>query len=332
MKPTKRNYLFDNLKVLLIFLVVVGHSLEKYIDNSLALRSIYFFIFMFHMPLFIYVSGYFSKTIGSYRKNAIKDLLLPFILFNIIWYISVGDFTFPLYYAGWTLWYLISLFFWRFFLKDIIKVKYILLLSIILGLIVGFSNKYMDFLSFSRTIAFLPFFLLGYYSNSSTINKIKKYSKAKSILGLITFVVLAFLITKYGNINYKFLYMSESYTSSGFGMLQGIILRALFYVFAILVSVFIINLVSSKKLNLSKIGGATLIIYLGHIYLIRFFSTLIPAFISPLLNLCIIIISSFLICWVLSLPILFHVYKYVSAKINHSIHNIMRRIRKLNPL
>ena len=182
MKKRKRNYLFDNLKVLLIFLVVVGHSLENYIGYNVILRSIYFFIFMFHMPLFVYISGYFSKNIEKCRKNAIKGLLIPFILFNIIWYASVGNFKFPIYYAGWTLWYLISLSVWRFFLKDIIKIKWVLGLSIILGLLVGYVDKYSDLLSFSRIVAFLPFFLLGYYSDNSTINKVKKYSKIVSIL------------------------------------------------------------------------------------------------------------------------------------------------------
>ena len=43
MEETKRNYLFDNLKVLLIFIVVYGHSLENYINNDMVLRSIYFY-------------------------------------------------------------------------------------------------------------------------------------------------------------------------------------------------------------------------------------------------------------------------------------------------
>jgi len=162
MEESKRDYLFDNLKVLLIFLVVFGHSLENYIDNNMVLRSIYFFIFMFHMPLFIYISGYFSKNIDKCRKNASKDLLMPFIFFNIIWYVSIGKLDRPIYYAGWTLWYLLSLFLWRFFLKDIIKVKWILGLSIILGLLIGFYDMSIDLLSFSRTFAFFPFFLIRF--------------------------------------------------------------------------------------------------------------------------------------------------------------------------
>ena len=326
MEEKKRNYLFDNLKVLLIFLVVTGHLLENYIDNNMALRSIYFFIFMFHMPLFIYVSGYFSKNVKKCRKNAVKDLLIPFIFFNIIWYVSIGNFKFPIYYAGWTLWYLLSLFIWRFFLVDIIKVKWILGLTIILGLIVGFDDKYVYLLSFTRTFSFLPFFLFGYYSNDSTINKIKSFPKIVSILGLISISVFAFIVTNYNIINFRFLYMSESYKSFGLGIGQGMLLRSLFYIFAILVSIFIINLVSSKKYNLSKVGANTLIIYLGHIYVIRLIDTLVPTMNSTIPDLCIVIVYSILICTILSLPIFYKIYDYVFGKINYCRQIILNDI------
>lgn len=327
LKETKRNYLFDNLKVLLIFLVVFGHSLENYIDKNTILRSIYFFIFMFHMPLFIYVSGYFSKTIGNCRKNAVVDLLIPFVFFNIVWYASIGNFNFPIYYAGWTLWYLLSLFFWRFFLKDIIKIKWVLGLSIVLGLSVGALDKYMDLLSFSRTFAFLPFFLLGYYSNKTIINKINKFSKIISILGLISIGSFAFLINKYEIIDYKFLYMSQSYKSFGLGIFQGVLLRALFYILALVISIFIINLISIKKMNLSKLGGKTLIIYLGHIYLIRLFYNLLPGFNSTIDDLISIIIISIIICAILSMPTFFNLYNYYFGKINYYINTILVKLR-----
>lgn len=55
-----RNYKYDNLKALLIFLVVFGHVLESVPGEYR--RIIYLTIYTFHMPMFIYISGYFSKT------------------------------------------------------------------------------------------------------------------------------------------------------------------------------------------------------------------------------------------------------------------------------
>ncbi|HZK85628.1 MAG TPA: acyltransferase family protein [Desulfosporosinus sp.] len=328
MEDKRRNYLFDNLKVLLIVLVVLGHALKN-IDNDIVLRSIYILIFMFHMPLFIFISGYFSKNVDKCRNNAVKQLLIPFIVFNIIWYASVGNFKFPLYSAGWTLWYILSLFFWRFFLKNIIKIKWILGLSIVLGLLVGIVDKYGSILSFSRTFAFLPFFLVGYYSDNSTINKIKAFPKVISILGLTSIGVLAFSIANYNLLDYKFLYMAQPYESTGLGVVQGILLRAIFYLLAIAMSSFVINLVPRRKLAFSKLGASTMVIYLGHIYMLKFLNGFIPTFNSSFANLGITLVYSILICVVLSLPIFTKLYNAVFGNFNYVLDRLYGKAKSI---
>ena len=63
----ERIYYWDNLKCLLIFLVVVGHFLiPVYHDSGRSIEAVYFFIYLFHMPAFIFVSGFFAK---SYLKK-----------------------------------------------------------------------------------------------------------------------------------------------------------------------------------------------------------------------------------------------------------------------
>lgn len=57
----ERDYLFDNYKVFLIFLVVIGHFIEPSYTNNEFLYTLKWFIFSFHMPAFIFISGYFSK-------------------------------------------------------------------------------------------------------------------------------------------------------------------------------------------------------------------------------------------------------------------------------
>src|SRR5665648_805103 len=284
MEDKRRNYLFDNLKVLLIVLVVLGHALKN-IDNDIVLRSIYILIFMFHMPLFIFISGYFSKNVDKCRNNAVKQLLIPFIVFNIIWYASVGNFKFPLYSAGWTLWYILSLFFWRFFLKNIIKIKWILGLSIVLGLLVGIVDKYGSVLSFS--------------------------------------------IANYNLLDYKFLYMAQPYESTGLGVVQGILLRAIFYLLAIAMSSFVINLVPRRKLAFSKLGASTMVIYLGHIYMLKFLNGFIPTFNSSFANLGITLVYSILICVVLSLPIFTKLYNAVFGNFNYVLDRLYGKAKSI---
>ena len=57
----QRDYLYDNYKAFLIFLVVIGHFIEPAYTNHEFLYTLKWFIFAFHMPAFIFISGYFSK-------------------------------------------------------------------------------------------------------------------------------------------------------------------------------------------------------------------------------------------------------------------------------
>ena len=62
----ERDYFFDNLKAVLIFLVVLGHFLLPiHGDNPLVVVKR--LIYIFHMPLFVFVSGYFAKKILQLR-------------------------------------------------------------------------------------------------------------------------------------------------------------------------------------------------------------------------------------------------------------------------
>ena len=64
-----RNPYFDNAKAILIILVVIGHIIEPFIEDIYTLKIIYEFIYTFHMPAFILLSGYFFKTYQRFFKN-----------------------------------------------------------------------------------------------------------------------------------------------------------------------------------------------------------------------------------------------------------------------
>lgn len=271
MEERKRNYLIDNLKVLLIFFVVLGHVIEYYIQDNIMLRSIYIFIYFFHMPLFVFVSGYLSKNVQKSSKGTIKSLLIPYIVFNIIWYSLVylvtSELMLLIIYPGWTLWYLISLFFWRVSLKYLVRFKYILPMSIIGGLLVGALPRGGVVLSLSRTITFLPFFLLGYYTSETHLKKISKIGKGKALLGVGVAIVLAFYVGKTNSVDYSFFYHSKSYVSSGISTYVGVFLRGGLYIGATLLSICVLNLLPTRKLFFTSIGEKTMSIYLFHPYL-----------------------------------------------------------------
>lgn len=65
---TGRNKTYDGLKFLLIVLVTIGHFSEPYRYTHSMIGAGYSVIYLFHMPLFILLSGYFSKHI-TLKKN-----------------------------------------------------------------------------------------------------------------------------------------------------------------------------------------------------------------------------------------------------------------------
>ena len=85
---TKRIEKWDNLKFFLILFVVVGHFCEYFIGNNAVARDIFVFIYSFHMPLFIFVSGLFSKkNIDEKRYEKMFSFVIVFFLINIFLFV-----------------------------------------------------------------------------------------------------------------------------------------------------------------------------------------------------------------------------------------------------
>ena len=119
-----RDYQLDNIKGLMIYLVVVGHVLVQLypggLNGDILIRLFYCVIYSFHMPVFVFISGYFSKRAGdyaSYAKKVTNGCLLPYLIFNFAYgvlyslpshnYMKIIDILSP----KWTLWFFLSLFF-----------------------------------------------------------------------------------------------------------------------------------------------------------------------------------------------------------------------------
>lgn len=322
-KIKSRNYLLDNLKVVLIFLVVFGHVIEYYIKDNSVLRTIYIFIYIFHMPLFVFVSGYLSKNFYRMKRKAIRNLLIPYIIFNMIWYTAVyigtKRFMFSVISPGWTLWYLLSLFFWRVSLKYLVRFRYILIVSFLVGAVVGVIPSVGSLLSISRTIVFLPFFLLGYYTKEHHLNKISNFNKILAMLGIIIFLLFSIYIVKMNLFDYKFLYYSYSFKALGVSLINGVIFRLVLYVSSIIFSICVISLVPKKNHSYTHLGKATMNIYVFHIYLVMLVYFFIPKWNMGIVKNIFVLLSPFLIIYILSRKRTNKVYEGIFYPVNVSV-------------
>ncbi|MGO2174886.1 MAG: acyltransferase family protein, partial [Staphylococcus equorum] len=196
----KRDYFFDNARAVLIFLVVFGHLLQPYNEASTYLSSLYLTIYSFHMPAFLFISGYFAKKAGEagYLEKVSKKLLIPYIIFfgffSLYYYLTGKEDSvqFDPFDPVFALWFLLTLFFFHVILvivKDY-KPYFVLPIAIIFSLFAGYSDNIDNYLSFSRTIMFFPIFYLGYLftSKHTQILRNKKFVPI-AIIVLVGFYV-----------------------------------------------------------------------------------------------------------------------------------------------
>lgn len=73
-----RDHQFDNIRLILIFFVIFGHLIEYFAAGGILYRWIY----SFHMPVFIFVSGYFAKFDP---KKIVCNILVPYVLLQILY-------------------------------------------------------------------------------------------------------------------------------------------------------------------------------------------------------------------------------------------------------
>ena len=80
----KRSAYWDNIKGFLILLVVFAHILFQLQDISFTINGIVDYIYMFHMPAFVFVSGFFGKSEHSHSFESMIKLIFLYFIFNSI--------------------------------------------------------------------------------------------------------------------------------------------------------------------------------------------------------------------------------------------------------
>ena len=70
----KREIIFDNARAILILLVVFGHMLQPYTSGDKYLSALYLVIYSFHMPTFLFISGYFENIDKPYYLEKFQNV------------------------------------------------------------------------------------------------------------------------------------------------------------------------------------------------------------------------------------------------------------------
>lgn len=275
----KRIALWDNLKFLLIIFVVIGHYTQQFRADNETLQRIYVFIYSFHMPIFIFVTGLFSKKAVD-EKNIKKVLpyLTCFFATTLILFITKALLgwapVFELFSPSGISWYLMSMFFMfliTMLIKDY-KPQYIFVLSLIIGVMCGFvQTENPDFFTWMRTLTFYPFFCLGYISDREKIEKAtnKISIKITAVIFFVSIYLLIYFYPKQANKISRLNTARHTYSELGRFAPYGWELRLLTYAISFAAIFLLISLIPRKRIKgFTSLGERTLGIYMFHYVII----------------------------------------------------------------
>jgi fucose 4-O-acetylase-like acetyltransferase len=274
--PTGRIYFLDNLKYILITLVVMCHAIEPFLEYSLSLKALWMYSEIFVMPLFVFVSGYNSKH--ATNSNNILNIskvcsfmilyIILFVAIDIIRFINGGDFSYHFLSVSNASWYLFAMCLWYLLLPVFSKIKPAIAIpfTIVFALLIGYYSEASDFLVMSRVICFFPVFLSGYFLKADVISKLVKTRFVFRILALIFLVGLLFIVYRYLPIAYQFrpiVTARNPYINMANPEI-GVYARFFWYIAIVLTGIAIFLLIPRCKTFFTKLGARTLQIYILH--------------------------------------------------------------------
>ncbi len=269
-----RLVVFDNLKFMLIALVVIGHFADCYTAEHSSMRSLFLFIYSFHMPLFIFVSGLFVKQMGdSDRLNwnrIISFVAIGFLMKGIsavLTFVSSGWVPFSLLSDGGPAWFMFAIAAYTalvWILRNVRK-SYVLVFSVALALLAGYDASVGDFLYLSRILVFFPFFWAGYCLSPAQVDGFTAKRGVRIVsavaLGVAVAVCILFISEVYGI--RPFFTGRNSYEACGVDC--AIVFRALAYCASAVMCVAVMAFTPRRRIPLvSAFGPRTLQVYVWH--------------------------------------------------------------------
>lgn len=275
-KGSNRNFYLDNLKFILILFVVVSHFALK-LTHLNEIKYLIYFIYIFHMPCFIFVNGYLAKRMncgGKLKVDKIFMILWMYLFFKIgnviLEYMFHQEIDINLFRDKAAPWYLLALSIWYLSVPMLerIKTEYLIGGSIFIGLMAGYIGNFREIFSLSRVFVFFPFFIIGFCLTEKQLEAFLDRKLKIPAIVLLT-AVLGCMILFWEQIRpfREIVYGGTSYRIAlGEFSNYGFFVRGVWYLAAFVVAAAIMQLVPRNRLFISGLGERTLQVYILHIW------------------------------------------------------------------
>lgn len=195
-----RIYKFDNVKLLVMILVVIGSFAEEFTDHSDMFRSWFIFVNSFTAPLYIFLNGLFQKKFEKGQHPNLHKisyyLILGFILKIAIFLMrrwngeDIGLDMFGSANLDWYFFVIVMYTVTLYLLKDV-HPGIVIPASVVLGVAAGFFPLGDEFY-LMRYFVFLPFYAAGYYLTPARVRRFSHATQVK--LAGIAFLIIYFIM------------------------------------------------------------------------------------------------------------------------------------------
>ena len=273
--PKERVAYLDNARYWVMLLVVIGHSLTQYIAMDSA-RAVYVWIYSFHMPFFILISGYTARRyMGDARQvqRIVSTLVIPYLLVEttlqlITRHYGEGPDPLAILSPQWLGWFLAALFVWRLTTPIWRALKYPITTSIAISLLVGLIEV-PNVLALPKILGFLPFYVVGLHMTRERFLRLTQpWVRVLSAITLTVAFIVCYVYSKDWTLNW--LLWKARYDESPLDATawEGITQRAELLVVGFVLTFAALSLIPKRRSFTTQLGERTIYSYLLHGYII----------------------------------------------------------------
>ncbi|MFD9007308.1 acyltransferase family protein [Streptomyces sp. NPDC059582] len=273
----QRDSFFDNAKYLAIVLVAVAHSWEPLKGDSRILQGAYMIVYAFHMPAFIIISGYFSRSFDA-RPDRLKRLVtgvaVPYILFETAYPLfkrvvdHAPDQDISLLDPWYLTWFLCALFIWRLTTPIWKLVRWPLPLALGVASLASLTPNIGDDLDLQRVLQFLPFFVLGLCLKPEHFRLVRRRSVRIAAVPVFAFA-LVFGWWAVPRMNAGWFYHRDAAQELAAPWWAGPVMQLALFGCSLLLTACFFAWVPGRRLWFTALGAGTLYGYLLHGFLIK---------------------------------------------------------------
>lgn len=281
-RPKQRIAYLDNARFWVMLLVVIGHSLTELVVMDSA-RGVYTWIYLFHMPLFILISGYTARHyVGDFRqvRRIVATLIVPYLLIETSLQLMTRHYDgepehLMILSPQWVGWFLAALFVWRLTTPLWRALKYPIATSVAISLISGLI-EIPNVFALPKVLGFLPFYVIGLHFSRERFLRLTEWRYRIAGGALLAVSLGASLLLADHRFPTQWLLYRGRYVDMGVSMFEGVAVRALLIAVGLAMTLAALSLVPRVQSITTVLGSRTLYAYLLHgfiiIYLDRQFS------------------------------------------------------------